>query len=462
MTDVAVAPQEEIVIAPQPGPQTQFLSTWADIAIYGGAAGGGKSYGLLMEPLRHHDNPLFGGVIFRRTTVQIRIKGGLWDESLKLYGRIGGEPKQSSLEWKFDGFSMKFAHLEYDNSVTEWQGSQIPYIGFDELTHFSEKQFFYMLSRNRSDSGVAGYVRATCNPDADSWVRTLIDWWIDADGYAIPERSGVIRWFIRRDDTMIWGDSRDELIDMYGADELPKSFTFIPSKIYDNKILMAKDPSYLANLRALSRVERERLLGDKERGGNWNIRASAGNFFKREWFEVVPAIPNGWLSAIRFWDRAATKPNPENPDPDWTRGLLLYRYPNNTYVVADLRSIRDTPGKVEDFIRNTASYDGHSVRIMSQQDPGSAGKTETVHFARMLTGFDVRFMVTSKDKETRAKPVSAQVEVGNIKVLRARWNEEFFKETEAFPTKGVHDDIVDVLSGAFNELSSGFSLLDAL
>ncbi len=124
--------------------------------------------------------------------------------------------------------------------------------------------------------------------------------------------------------------------------------------------------------------------------------------------------------------------------------------------------MRDTPGKVENLIRNTASHDSHGVRIMSQQDPGSAGKTEAVHFARLLSGYDVRVMTTSKDKVTRAKPVSAQAEVGNIHVLRAPWNDDFFKELEAFPD-GAHDDIVDVLSGAFNELASGgMSITDVL
>ncbi len=455
------APRETVQIAPQAGPQTEFLETTADIAIYGGAAGGGKSFALLLEPLRHHDNAKFGGVIFRRTSTQVRIQGGLWDESIKLYGRIGAEPTQSSLSWLFEsGMRMKFAHLEYDSNVFDWQGSQIPYIGFDELTHFTEKQFFYMLSRNRSDSGVAGYVRATCNPDADSWVRKLIDWWIGDDGYAIPERSGVLRWFIRQDDTIIWGDSRQELIDFYGEDELPKSLTFIPSKIYDNKILMEKDPSYLANLRALSRVERERLLGDKEKGGNWNIRANAGNYFKREWFPIIDAIPSGFIQQVRFWDRAATKPHEGNKDPDWTRGLKLYRYPDGSYVVADLRSMRDTAGQVESIIKNTASHDGQRCRVMSQLDPGSAGKAEAIHFVRLLQGYDVRTMTTSKHKAVRAKPVSAQAEVGNIKVLRAPWNDEFFNELEAFPTEGVHDDIVDTLSGAYNEISGAFSILD--
>lgn len=329
-------------------------------------------------------------------------------------------------------------------------------IGFDELVHFSEKQFFYLLSRNRSTSGVPGYVRATCNPDADSWVRKLIDWWIGPDGYPIKERSGVLRWFVRIDNVIHWASSPGDLIKQFGADTMPKSLTFIMSTIYDNQILLSKDPSYLANLKALTRVEMMRLLG-----GNWDVKFSAGSLFQREWFPIVDAIPVGWISAVRFWDRAATKPHEQNKDPDWTRGLKLYKYPDNTFIVTDLKSIRDTPGEVERLIKNTASHDSHGVRIMSQQDPGSAGVMEKEHFVRMLSGFDVRTIVISKDKITRAKPVSAQCQVGNVRVLRASWNDEFFAELENFP-EGSHDDIVDVLSGAFNELSGGLSILDVL
>lgn len=444
-------------LAPQPGPQYEFLSTTADIAIYGGAAGGGKSFGLILEPVRHYKNEAFGGVIFRRNTTQVRNEGGLWDESMKVYSLLRARPIESKLEWVFpSGARMKFSHLEHEKTVLDWQGSQIPFIGFDELTHFSEAQFFYMLSRNRSTSGVPGYIRATTNPDPDSWVRKFIDWWIGDDGFPRKERSGKVRWFIRMNDIFHWADSKQEIHDEFGSgpEILPKSVTFISSTVYDNKILLAKDPGYLANLHALPRVDRARLLG-----GNWNVRAAAGMLFQREWFEILDAVPNGWNRVIRFWDRAATKPSTTNPDPDYTRGLKLFAYPNGTFLVADLRSLRDTPAKVENIILNTASFDSVACKVMSQQDPGSAGVAERDHFIKLLRGYDVSTMLTSKDKLTRAKPVSAQCEVGNVKVLRAPWNEDFFTELENFPD-GKHDDIVDVLSGAFNELSGGYSIAD--
>ncbi|HEX7001093.1 MAG TPA: terminase family protein, partial [Trueperaceae bacterium] len=144
---------DAITIRPQPGPQEAFLASSADIVVYGGAAGGGKSYALLLEPLRHITTvPGFGAVIFRRTSVQVRNEGGLWDESEAIYGPAGLKPRESVLEWEHTptGNTVKFAHLEHEKNVLDWQGAQIALIGFDELTHFEAKQFWYMLSRNRS------------------------------------------------------------------------------------------------------------------------------------------------------------------------------------------------------------------------------------------------------------------------------------------------------------------------
>lgn len=450
---------EEIKIGPQPGPQTAFLSTSADIAIYGGAAGGGKSFALLLEPLRHYNNQKFGGVVFRRSTVQVRNEGGLWDESVGIYRPLNGHPREAFLEWEFPrGSRMKFAHLEHEKTVYDWQGSQIPYIGFDELTHFTEKQFFYMLSRNRSASGVSGYVRATCNPDADSWVRTLIDWWIGDDGYPIKERAGIIRWFIRVDDEIIWADTKQELIAKHGEEQQPKSLTFIPSSVRDNKILMDKDPAYLSNLMALSRVERLRLLG-----GNWNVRPSAGTIFQRGWFEVLECMNAHILQNVRYWDRAATKPNEENKDPDWTVGVRMHKIHTGIWVVDHVVRMRDTPLKIEQLVKNTALQDGYSIPICIEQDPGSSGVADAENYVRLLAGFNVRVRKPAKDKVTRALPASAQVEAGNIKVVKAGWNEAFFGELENFGEDCTgHDDQVDAFSGAFNELCGNASILDVL
>ncbi len=294
-------------LKPQPGPQELFLSSTADICIYGGAAGGGKSWSLLLEPIRYTENPDFSAVIFRRTSPQVRNPGGLWDESQKLYATLGAIQKTSTLSWEFPSRAVvRFAHLEHEKNRLDWQGAQIPLIGFDELTHFTESQFFYLLSRNRSLCGVKPYLRATTNPDNDSWVARLIDWWINSEsGYAIPERSGVVRWFVRLQDKLIWADTKEELIDTHPSTQ-PKSLTFINASLTDNAILMKQDPGYAANLEALPLLERERL-----KYGNWRIRPQAGLYFKRQYFSVVQAALTN-VRRICYWDLAATEKNDTN------------------------------------------------------------------------------------------------------------------------------------------------------
>lgn len=455
--------REVIEIKAQKGPQEQFLSTTADICLFGGAAGSGKSFALLLEPLRHYNNPKFGGVIFRRQATQVRNEGGLWQESQYLYPLLGGKPREMNLEWTFPARSrMKFAHLEHEKTVLEWQGSQIPFIGFDELTHFTQDQFFYMMSRNRSTSGIKAYIRATCNADADSWVRKVIDWWIDpSTGFPIKSRSGVIRWFIRIGNDLVWADTREELVKQHGEKYQPKSFTFISALLQDNKILMEKDPGYMSNLLALNRVERERLLL-----GNWNVRPSAGNFFRKEYFPIIPQITNSHIiQQIRYWDKAATKPHEGNKNPDWTRGVKLAKLNTGAWVVLHVASLRGTPAEVEALMRRTAQTDGWECPIGIEQDPGSAGVSDVANMVKLLAGYTVRIFKPTKDKIVRAGPVSAQCEQSHVLVIKGHWNDEFFRELENFPPDNSsegHDDQVDAFSGAFNALAQGGSILDVL
>ncbi|WP_158914066.1 phage terminase large subunit [Caulobacter sp. S45] len=441
-------------IRPQPGPQMAFLSSPADIAIYGGAAGGGKTWALLMEPLRHVANPHFGAVFFRRTTVQVRNEGGLWDESGKLYPLAGAQPRVQALEWRFpSGASVSFAHLEHDKTVYNWQGSQIPLICFDELTHFSERQFWYMVSRNRSLCGVRPYIRATCNPDADSWAANLIAWWLDPEtGLPIEARAGVLRWFVRLGDALIWADSPAELaahVDpASGAPIPPKSLTFIPARLTDNAALMAADPGYLANLMAQPTVERERLLG-----GNWRIRPAAGLYFQRGWCRIVDAAPAS-LRIVRGWDLAAT-PKTERNDPDWTAGTKIGRCrQTGRYTVLHHVRARDTPARIEALIRNIATHDGPEVEISLPQDPGQAGKAQAQALVAALAGYDARATPETGDKLVRFGPFSAQAQAGNVDVLRGAWNDDWFNALESFPD-APHDDDPDATSRAFNAFLGG-------
>ena len=338
-----------------------------------------------------------------------------------------------------------------------WQGSQIAMLGFDELTHFTESQFFYLLSRNRSTCGVVPYVRATTNPiSADDpiggWVNHLIAWWIDQEtGLAIPSRSGIVRYFIRRQGELIWGDTKEELIARYGRDDVrgdnknqsaqPKSLTFIPASLFDNPTLVEKDPTYRANLEALPEVDRQRLAE-----GNWNAKVQAGLFFKVGQLKIVQALPSK-LRCCRAWDLAATE-----GAGDWTVGVMLCTDTDGIYYIADIRRGQWECSYRDRVIRQTADLDG-SCKIRIPQDPGAAGKSEAARLVKLLAGHTVKASPISQSKEVRASGFAAQLNGGNVRLLAGDWNSGLIQRLDAFPTKGIPDDEVDALADAFQALA---------
>lgn len=445
-------------LRPQPGPQEAFLSTRADVALYGGSAGGGKTMALIMDSLRYVRVPGFSAVYFRRTYPQLTAPDGLWDLSVSMLPLAGATARWGDLEWMTPaGGRILMRHLQHAKNRYDHQGAQYCGIYFDELTQFDASQFWYLLSRNRSTCGVRPYVRATCNPDPDSFVARLVAWYLDESGDPIPERSGALRWFARcpgveaDDDGLVWGNSAEE-VQARAPGALPLSFTFIASSLDDNPALLAKDPGYRARLQNLHYVERARLLG-----GNWMVRAAAGLFFKRHFFRVFDELPGGEQAAVRGWDKAATEVGPSNPDPDWTRGVRLARLASGSpvrYCITSIAGGRLSPGGVDQLMRNTASQDGKGTTQACWVDPGQAGKVDQAHVRSVLDGHRVVFERASRSKEAYAGPVSSQAEGGQIGLLRGPWNEAFLAEAEAFP-EGPHDDMLDALSLAFLRLHKG-------
>lgn len=288
----------EFRIGPQPGFQRKFLATTAQIAIGGGAAGCGKTESLLYIPLYLSHIKNMSSIIFRRESKQITVTGGIWDQSIRLYSQLNPEDQPlaniSNHEHIFpSGAKVQIGHLS-DSRRTHlgYQGAGIAYIGFDELTHFEEHQFFYLLSRNRSTAVKHPFVRATCNPQGEGWVKDMVSWWLYPEDYKdqnladypIPERSGVIRYFTRFENEIVWADSAAQVIEalpksvrsQYDPQSI-KSFTFIPGKLEENVVLEKANPGYRASLLALPYNERMQLLH-----GRWRTVESDDNIlFKR-------------------------------------------------------------------------------------------------------------------------------------------------------------------------------------
>lgn len=464
----------------QAGPQRRAAESEADIIFYGGAKGGGKSRWLTHEGIKFYDLPGHSTIIFRRTYPELTGEGSLWEESTKIYPHLGGVPTESKLRWRFpSGATVALRHLQHLKDAYAWNGKNIGDVHLDELPFFEEEQFWILLSCQRS--AVGGWdarprIRATMNPDPDSWVLQFVEWYLDEDGFADESKSGIVRWFARRDGKLIWYGSKEEAI--ADGHDMPKSFTFIASKIWDNPALLEQRPEYLANLKALPPVEQARYLG-----GNWKVRAQAGDYFRESWFPIRGTGPLAWringhpwdrdiIRRFRMWDLAGTPWEgdttiPGTParntgeEPAWTRGGLFGVTRHRQLILLDMVGWRDSPGAIEQAMIDTHRMDGPLVECCVGHDPGQAGNYQIEALEKSLRRRarvkDFHAVRATKGKEEYASVASRFVHRGLMLVQRAPWNRTFFSEVEAFPDDGkiqgrtvrkIHKDQVDVISQA--------------
>lgn len=429
-------------IRPQPGPQEEFCSLDVDFAIYGGTAGCGKSAALVIEGARYADDPHYTGVMFRRTSVELKLPGSIWQTAEEMYvPTLRATMAKGTGECHFPaGGLLKFSHLQYETNLLDHHSAQYVYIAFDEVQTFTQRQVFYMLTRNRPGPGCSQkpYMRAGCNPDADSWLRPFIDWWIDPEsGYPIFERSGVVRYFIIENDQYLWVDKT-----WRGPDgEEPISFTFVPGKLDDNQILLAKDPKYRSRLLSQDSVTVERLYR-----GNWNITAK-GNMFNPEWFRIEqPDARPRDMKLYRYWDMAATEKE-KNKDPDYTAGVLGGMHDGEFWIVDATMWQRD-PSYTEREIKRIARVDGKDTAIGIEEEKGSAGKHVMSHYARhVLQGFEFHPDPVSGQKAERALPWCALAGQGLVHLVKAGWNQMFKAQAASFPVG--KRDMIDAASGVY-------------
>ena len=374
---------------------------------FGGAAGGGKSQALLMAALQYVDIPEYSAIIFRRTYADLSLPGALMDRAAEWLYPTDAQWSDKSKTWKFPtGATLTFGYLENEQDKFRYQSAEFQCIGFDELTGFTETQYRYLFSRLRrlKTSDVPLRMRSASNPGGlgHDWVKQR---------------------FITE------GRSHNRL--------------FIPARMRDNPYLDAE--SYEAGLELLDPSTRRQL-----RDGDWNATAE-GTKFKRDWFEIVDAVPTG-CRLVRFWDMAATEAK-KGKDPDWTAGCLMGISPDKTLYIMDMRRLRGTPLANERLVRQTAELDGRHVAVRMEQEPGSSGvKAIDDYRRRVLMGFDFKGVPSTGSKEVRANPLSSQAGAGNVKLVRGTWIGEFLDEAESFPN-GSHDDQVDATAAALGELT---------
>ena len=259
---VQEAAKDKVIFRPNDGPQTDFLAAPETDVLYGGAAGGGKSYAMLVDPLRFAHKAAHRALILRRSMPELRE---LIDKSRELYPKAFPGCKFREVEkiWTFpSGAKLEFGFLERDADVYRYQGQAYSWIGFDEITHLAtEFSWNYLSSRLRTtDPDITPYMRCTANPGGIGahWVKKR---------YVTPSAPNE---------------------SFEGVDGLTRRF--IPARLEDNPYL-AKDGRYEQMLKSLPDVQRRQLLE-----GNWEITEGAAfTEFDTEAHVITPfEIPVGW------------------------------------------------------------------------------------------------------------------------------------------------------------------------
>jgi len=453
-----------------------------NLRLHTAKAGSGKSYLLQMLPLRYIDDARTRCIMFRRTVPQLMGQGGIYETAQDIYGQLPDHARPSFTkkppEAKFPtGATVRWQSMQLEQNKTDIQGLQFTLIGVDEATQFEWSQLEYMMSRLRSESKYPSRLVMSCNPDPSHQLRYMLeDFYLDSEGYPIPERDGKIRYFIRRDGEFIWSNTREELGESYG---IPKeaweatilSFTFISATIFDNPLMIKNNPSYLAFLEGLNEVDKAQLLH-----GNWFVEANAsGMHFSEEMFRKATHVPLG-ARYVRGWDTANTQAVTEfddNYDPltskisgdarkaDYTVGLKMAKYDGN-YYICGMDIFKEKSGPRDNRIISNAKRDGEDCIVGISQDAGAAGKYMLESFLKKCTSKGVLAkgdgLPVTKSKQQKATPYINAVQTGLVYIVESTFTpvqlKEFYKQHSLFDgesrsTSDRHEDIVDAGTTCF-------------
>ena len=354
--------------------------------------------------------PNYSALILRKTFADLNKAGALIPRSKEWLMGTDAVWSAQDKRWTFpNGSTLSFGHMENEDDKYNYQGAELQFIGFDEVTHFTESQYRYMFSRLRKpkESPIPLKIRSTGNPDGKGF-----------------------EWVRRR----------------FVANPHPDR-PFVKSKLEDNPHLDIDD--YERALDVLDPITRAKL-----RDGNWDIRAE-GEFFQTSKIQIIDRLPDmTYVKQVRRWDLAST-PEPKagsSDDPDYTVGVKCAIIDGQLYILDMVRGRWDASG-VEAVMIETAFMDDIQVEIVMEEEGGSSGKMVTEHLRKALAGYAFQGKRSTGNKEVRARPLASWLNQGKVKMLSGSWNEDLLDELALFPT-GNHDDIVDALSLGFLDLTN--------
>lgn len=368
---------DNVVWSPQPR-QEAFMSRAEDEALYGGAAGGGKSDALVMEATRQIEIPHYKGLILRKTFPQLTE---LIEKSLNYYPKAfpGAKYNTSEHTWRFpSGAKIVFGSMQHSQDKLNYQGKAYDYIGFDELTHFTFDEYIYLISRNRPNGpGTRCYMRASANPGGigHGWVKNRF---ITA---AKPMTTIWEKRQVRKPDGTMFTRWMSRI--------------FVPSSVFDNQKLLDNDPNYLARLASLPDAERKALLY-----GDWDSfsgqyftewRDNPDHYADRRWTHVIDPfeIPAGW-KIYRSFDWGYNKP--------FSCGWWAIDYDGVAYRILELYGCTNTPNQGVKWTSQQVFREIHRIecehrwlkgkRIIGVADPAifAADGGESINDAAMKCG----------------------------------------------------------------------------
>lgn len=437
-------------------------------ALYGGAAGGGKSDALLMSMAQFAWlYPNFSGICFRRSYTDLIQPGALLDRAMKWWLPAGATWNGTSRMFKFpNGSKVAMSYLWGPHDHLRYQGAEYHATAWDELTQFTTStQYEYV-----------GISRVRRQDDCPIPLRTL-----STSNPGGPGHDWVKKMFVGGTDPV-------------SGKKLAAPHLYIPANLADNPHL--DRVSYEAGLISLHPTIREQLLR-----GDWDAR-DPGDYFRTQWFgPLLDPIADAWPSKdcvrVRWWDLAAS----EKRDAARTAGVRMARHRSGVRCIEHAKMFRATPGTRDDLIVQTAQADGHSVVVGIEIEGGSGGLAQFLALEKRLkaAGFRVagarpqselttaegKLLVKATHaraaKAMRADPVASCLERGyqrrgesppsgaawwgldantephqqrdGIRIMAGAWTQEYLDELIGFPT-GATCDLVDATSGAWAYLEA--------
>ncbi len=419
-----------------------------------GPGGTGKTVSLIissMGPCKDGrllvDNSNYVGLILRRESTQLE-RSGLIRTATEWYKKFYPDVEYNGSLKRFtfpSGSQIVFGGCESEDDALKYKGfSRLHFLGLEEGTQFTQRQIDILTTRLRdADTSIPLRIRISTNAgENEEPLLNRYKYWLyqscvhDLDPPIKCRYGDILFRFI---------DENDANLPIIITDKKPQvpheTFMCIETKVND---IMSNNIQTLGKITDL--VLREQLLNHK-----WGLKPSSGMYFKEEYFKEASSRPSQ-CTRIRYWDKAASKRG------DYTCGLLLSRNHNDTFVVEDCIITKVEAPELKPLILNTARADGKTVHIAIEQEGGSSGKEIAFEYEKMLSreGFNVLIDQKSSNRETssklsRAAIISPLVKEGRFALLAGNhgWRKEFMNQLVNFPSRGVHDDVVDCLSGAY-------------